>query len=135
MADPGSGEFTMPRTRSGEAEARETLGDIFPPGASGLLDRSMLLLSELFSGQREFGGGIDHDVGVKVGTANGTVRVEVRDAGSGYVMDVLRQPSATGRRGWSPHLLSTVADRWGLVSGDAGAWVWFELDYPEGEPS
>jgi hypothetical protein len=34
-------------------------------------------------------------------------------------------------RAWSPHLLSKVADRWGLVSGAEGAWVWFELDLLE----
>jgi hypothetical protein len=30
-------------------------------------------------------------------------------------------------------VLSRIADRWGLVSGDEGAWVWFELDLLDGD--
>jgi hypothetical protein len=130
-----TGEFTLARKRSDEGVVRDALSVILPDGASGLLDRSILLLSELFSRDNGFGGLSEAEVAVKVGAGNGTVRIEVRDAGSGYVMDVLRQPSPTGRSGWSPHLLSTVADRWGLVSGEAGAWIWFELDYPGREPA
>jgi hypothetical protein len=91
----------------------------------------MLLLSEVFSSGRALESSEVPEIGVRVSADRGTVRMEVRDAGSGYVLDALRQPSATGRAGWSPHLLSSVADRWGLVSGDAGAWVWFELDYSQ----
>jgi hypothetical protein len=128
-------EFTLARTRAGEADVREALEEILPDRAPGLLDRTILLLSELFSRDRGFGGVAEGEVAVKVGAGNGTVRIEVRDAGSGYVMDVLRQPSTTGRLGWSPHLLRTVADRWGLVSGEGGAWIWFELDFPEKDPT
>jgi hypothetical protein len=128
-------EFTLARRRSDEADVRDALGRIFPDGASGPLDRSILLLSELFSRDAGFGSTAEGEVAVRVGVGDGTVRIEVRDAGSGFVMDVLRRPSSTGRPGWSPHLLSTVADRWGLVSGERGAWIWFELDYPEREPT
>ena len=131
----GSGEFTLTRMSADGSNVRDALGGIIPDGASGLLDRSILLLSELFSRDTGFGGTAQGEVAVKVGAGDGTVRIEVRDAGSGYVMDVLRQPSSTGRQGWSPHLLSTLADRWGLVSSESGAWVWFELDYPEKEPA
>jgi hypothetical protein len=128
-------ELTLARTRAGGADFRDALGGMLPDRASGLLDRSILLLSELFSRDTGLAGVAEGEVAVRVGAGDGTVRIEVRDAGSGYVMDVLRQPSATGRPGWSPHLLSTVADRWGLVSGEGGAWVWFELDYPQEDPA
>ena len=91
----------------------------------------MLLLSEVFSAERVLGRADVPRVGVKVGADESSVRIEVRDAGSGFVLEALRQPSLTGRAGWSPHLLSSIADRWGLVSGESGAWVWFELDYPQ----
>jgi hypothetical protein len=127
MTHHRSGEFTWASLGSGEASARQALGGILPEGTEDLLDRCILLLSELFSGD-----GLprrDPEVVVRVDSEDETLRIEVRDAGSGAVLDALRRPSATGRSGWSPHLLSTVADRWGLVSSDVGAWVWFEFDY------
>jgi hypothetical protein len=80
---------------------------------------------------------------VKVLSTGRSVRVELRDEGSGVVLGGLRRHQGSGSPGqgsgslgqgslgWSPHLLSRIADRWGLVSGADGAWVWYELDLPE----
>ena len=126
MTQRRSGEFSSSRLRSADT-ARQTLGGILPEGTEDLLDRCVLLLSELFSGDGLPGGA--QEIVVRVSAEEQTVRIEVRDTGSGVVLDALRRPSSTGRPGWSPHLLSAVADRWGLVSGDVGAWVWFEFDH------
>ena len=67
---------------------------------------------------------------MKVIPAPRSVRIEITDAGSGVVLGGLRRPRHLASKGWSPHLLSRIADRWGLVSGAKGAWVWFELDLP-----
>ena len=91
----------------------------------------MLLLAELFTGGAVGGNQDLPAVAVRVGSADGTVRIEVRDGGSGHVLEALRQRSTTGRIRGSPHVLSRIADRWGLVSAERGAWVWFELDYAE----
>jgi hypothetical protein len=70
-------------------------------------------------------------VSVKVISGSRSVRVEIRDSGSGVVLGGLRRGRGPASREWSPHLLSKVAHRWGLVSGAEDAWVWFELDLPE----
>jgi hypothetical protein len=93
----------------------------------------MLLISGLLTseeGPAVTGG--SGSVCVKVISAPSSVRVEIRDSGSGVVLGGLRRRREPTSRGWSPHLLSKIADRWGLVSGAEGAWVRFELDLPEG---
>jgi hypothetical protein len=90
-------------------------------------DRAVLLIEELLAGSALSAPDVCLDV--RLISDPGTVRVEVRDGGGGVVLGSLRQaPDASSAGGWSPHLLSTMADRWGLVSGSEGAWVWFELD-------
>jgi hypothetical protein len=90
-------------------------------------DRAMLLIEELLSGSPV--GAPDTCLDVRLISDPGTVRIEVRDGGGGVVLGSLRQaPDPSSGGGWSPHLLSSMADRWGSVSGAEGAWVWFELD-------
>lgn len=94
-------------------------------------DRAVLLVDELLAGSAV--SAPDANLDVRVISDPGIVRVEVRDGGDGVVLRSLRQaPGLSSVGGWSPHLLSSTADRWGLVSGADGAWVWFELDTPRG---
>ena len=62
------------------------------------------------------------------------IRVEIKDAGTGAVLEGLRKHRQPASNEWSPHLLSRLSDRWGLVSTVEGAWVWFELDHSKGIP-
>lgn len=134
MADLVLNEFFLTASPSAGTEAREAFERVLTGDSAALLDRAMLLISELLA-HDEGARAIDRDDGlsVKVLSVGRTVRVEIRDEGTGAVLGGLRRHQRPASRGWSPHLLSRIADRWGLVSGAASAWVWFELDLPHGE--
>ncbi len=51
------------------------------------------------------------------------VRVEVRDAGSGFDPDVRHDAAGYGLR-----MLDILASRWGVDRADYGCRVWFEVD-------
>ena len=131
MADEAVSEFALTAGPSAEKEAEHALGEALTGRDPSVLDRAVLLISELITnehGVRTFGEG---DVlSVKVLSADGSCRIEIRDSGTGVLLGGLRTRHPPASRGWSPHLLSQIADRWGLVSGADGAWVWFELDGP-----
>ena len=117
-----------------EVDAREVVGRVLTDEIAPLRDRVTTMLSGLLeSGDTPPIIGEDEIVNVKVITGPRTVRVEITDSGSGVVLGGLRrQRGPASEDYWSPHLLSRTADRWGLVSGTEGAWVWFELDPPYG---
>ena len=74
----------------------------------------------------------DGPVSIKVIPVYARCGSEIKDDGTGAILGGLRQHRRPASTGWSPDLLSRIADRWGLVSGAEGAWVWFELDLPRG---
>ncbi len=130
MTEGSSGEFSVAPTSSAGAEAKEALVGLLEGEAEPLRARATLLLTELLIVDRSLGTAAgDARIAVKVIPGDGSVRFEVRDDGSGLLLATLRRASK-GTHGWSPHLLGRVADRWGLVSDDEGAWIWFELDVP-----
>jgi hypothetical protein len=129
MGERAVSEFALTRGPSAEEEAEDALRKALTGEVASVHDRAVRLLSELITneqGIRTFG---EHDVvSVKVIPADGSARIEIRDAGTGVLLGGLRRHHRPAAEGWSPHLLSRIADRWGLVSGAEGAWVWFELD-------
>jgi hypothetical protein len=131
MAGEAVSEFALSAGPSAEDEAEHALAEALTGEHPSVLDRAVLLISELITnehGVRTFGEG---DVlSVKVTSADGSSRIEIRDSGTGVLLGGLRTLHRPASQGWSPHLLSQIADRWGLVSGADGAWVWFELDDP-----
>lgn len=56
----------------------------------------------------------------------GVLRVDVSDAGGGFA-DEPNSPGSSSENGWGWHLVSRLADRWGVVD-DSRPRVWFELD-------
>ena len=133
MIDPVSGQFSFPLSAMAEVDAREVVRRVLPDEIAPLRDRVTTLLSGLLeSGDTPPIIGGDEIVNVRVITGPRTVRVEITDSGSGVVLGGLRRQRGPASQGWSPHLLSRTADRWGLVSGTEGALVWFELDLPYG---
>lgn len=131
MTDPVSMEFHLSPSPSGEFDAEEALGKALAGGSAVLLDRAMRLISPLVATNRVRAKG-DATIAVKVFATARTVRVEIRDGGTGVVLGGLGRRDGSASDGLSPHFLSRIADRWGLVSGADGAWVWFELDLPGG---
>jgi len=129
MSDSAPTEFVLPAGPTAEIVAREALGRVLTGETARLHDRAMLLLSGLLSS--EDGPAVttgDGVISVKVISGPRSVRVEITDSGSGVVLGGLRSARPPASGGWSPHQLSRIADRWGLVSGEVGAWIWFELD-------
>jgi hypothetical protein len=128
-ADPREGPMIDAENDAIDAFSR-ALGD----EAAVLLDRAMLLINELLAiGVDPPAADAGRRLSVKVYPVDGSARIEIRDDGTGVVLGGLRKQQGSASHGWSPHLLSRVADRWGLVSGEDGAWVWFELDLSRGK--
>lgn len=132
MTDPAPAEFVLPVSPTAEVDAHEAFGRVLTGEAAVLQDRAMLLISGLLTSEEDRPLTGEEIIAVKVITSPRSVRIEITDAGSGVVLGGLRKPRHLATKGWSPHLLSRIADRWGLVSGPEGAWVWFELDLPLG---
>ncbi len=130
MTDPAPAEFVLPVSPTAEVDAQQAFGRVLTGEAAALQDRAMLLISGLLTGEEDRPLTGDEIIAVKVISSSHSVRIEITDAGSGVVLGGLRKPRHLASKGWSPHLLSRIADRWGLVSGLEGAWVWFELDLP-----
>jgi hypothetical protein len=134
MSDGAPTEFLLSPGPSAEDDAIEGFRRILRGETAVLLDRAMLLITELLaSGEDLRAAGEGQRLSVKVLPIARSVRVEIRDDGTGVVLGGLRLRAGPTSHGLSPHLLSRVSDRWGLVSGADGAWVWFELDLPRGE--
>ncbi len=131
MVDGTPSELLLSPSPSAPGDIREALAKSIPTDSAALLDRAMELIGELFAslGEVRTAGGDDH-IALKVLPVDGSVRIEIRDHGTGAVLGGLRKVHRPSSHGWSPHLLSRVADRWGLVSSAEGAWIWFELDAP-----
>ena len=132
MTDPAPAEFVLPVSPTAEVDAHEAFGRVLTGEAAVLQDRAMMLISGLLTSEEDLPLTGEEIIAVKVITSPRSVRIEITDAGSGVVLGGLRKPRHLATKGWSPHLLSRIADRWGLVSGLEGAWVWFELDLPVG---
>jgi hypothetical protein len=133
MIDPAPNEFSLSASPTAEVDAQEAFGRALTDETAPLHERAMLLISGLLTSDEgpSVASG-DGTVSVKVISAPRSIRVEIKDAGTGAVVGGLRTHRRPASSGWSPHLLSRIADRWGLVSGAEGAWVWFELDLPMG---
>jgi hypothetical protein len=131
MVDGTASEFLLSPSPTASGDVREALAKGIPNESVALLDRATELIGELFTslGEVRTAGGDDH-IALKVLPVDGSVRIEIRDQGTGAVLGGLRKVHRPSSHGWSPHLLSRVADRWGLVSSAEGAWIWFELDAP-----
>ena len=133
MLSGAPSEFLLSPSQTAAGDAREALTGILQGGSAAFLDRATHLIHELFASVEDLHAIRDDDrIAVKVLPVGGSVRVEIRDHGTGAVLGDLRKVRGPSQ-GWSPHLLSRIADRWGLVSSADGAWIWFELDLPIGQ--
>jgi anti-sigma regulatory factor (Ser/Thr protein kinase) len=99
----------------------ERLGAQVDPGT---LDNLRLLVSELVSNAVEHVAG-DDDIGLEVTLTGDRVRVEVSDAGPGFVHRPRKAGDPKGS-GWGLHFVTMLADAWGSDADD-GSRVWFEV--------
>lgn len=130
MPGTTANEFSLTATTHEEPKAREALERLLTGRSAVLRERVTLLIAELLAGSASRDAASD-EVTITLASEPTALRVEVRDRGNGTVLRSLRRPPSTSSgRGWSPHLLSRVADRWGLVSDEGGTWVWLEFELP-----
>lgn len=93
------------------------------------LRNTRLLVSELVTNAvRHVPAGEGDEITLSIALEDGTVRIEVQDRGPGFVPSPRSETHDAGS-GWGLHILSKLAERWGVESGD-GSLVWFEM--PDG---
>jgi hypothetical protein len=95
-------EFSLSPTPTAEVDAQEAFGRVFTGERAPLRERAMVLISGLLTideGSPTTEGG--HRVSVKVISGSRSVRVEIRDPGSGVVLGGLRRERGPTSRGWS----------------------------------
>jgi anti-sigma regulatory factor (Ser/Thr protein kinase) len=122
-------DLQLPRDLDSAAAARhavDQLGDALP---EDLLGDVRLLVSELVTNSLRHAH-IDESqhIGLAVRMTSDVVRVEVSDPGRGFTPPARADDPETVD-GWGLYLVATLADRWGVETGDVTT-VWFELDCP-----
>ena len=86
-----------------------------------------LLVSELVTNAVRHANLASGDViGLVIEVAEQKLRVEVHDAGGGFIPST-PAPDPARPSGWGLYLVAELADRWGVDSNER-TLVWFELD-------
>jgi anti-sigma regulatory factor (Ser/Thr protein kinase) len=92
---------------------------------AGLRERAELIVSELATNAvRHAQSGFS----IAVKEADGTVRVEVTDTGSGQPKTRLPEPLEPSGRGLL--IVGAMSDDWGVTECQVGKTVWFSLRWP-----
>src|SRR5437763_7582527 len=106
------------------AFARGALGRLRGQVTDDVLDRALLLTSEVVTNSVKHAGG--EEIRVDIWPAAGSVAVVVADDGPGFAP--VAQPGAVPGQngGFGLPLVDTLAEAWGSGS-DADAWGWFEV--------
>jgi anti-sigma regulatory factor (Ser/Thr protein kinase) len=87
-----------------------------------------LLVSEVLSNAVVHGSRRPTDsIALRVGLETGTIRVQVRDRGSGLAEMPRMRRGELRAQGWGLFLVDQLADRWGVGDGGTNE-LWFELD-------
>lgn len=122
----------LPATAESVGRARALVDEIAPETAdeNGLWPARLLLSEVVTNAVRHGAGGPGCTVGVRLVRRTDTLRVEVSDAGAGFVPSP-RVPGHALGSGWGLHFVSEVAQRWG-VEIDGGTLVWFEVALRDG---
>lgn len=115
------------------AEARRFVREAVAGSApTQVLHDSILLTSELVTNAvRHAGRSADDPVEIIVSIDARTLRVTVRDRGSGFDPTEVRDRSDDG--GWGLDLVRRLSSRWGVEPRPGGTDVWFEVDLSDRE--
>jgi anti-sigma regulatory factor (Ser/Thr protein kinase) len=118
---------SLPREPTAPGIGRRSLSAIEPFADDTVLDDVRLLVSELVTNSlMHSGAGPTGRIDLTVEVRSDTVRVSVRDQGSGFD----HRPRRRGPRGsgWGLFLLNELSDEWGIERfPDDGTAVWFEV--------
>jgi anti-sigma regulatory factor (Ser/Thr protein kinase) len=111
--------------------ARRALENLSGQIDPGLQDDLRLLITELVTNSVRHAGVDSGDVlTLNLRISAERLRAEVHDGGDPFEPVAVVPREATGH-GWGLVLVDRIADRWG-VEGEAGKYVWFEIDQPAG---
>lgn len=117
--------FRFPRRADAVGPAREVAVAAVPGGLSSRAASDLrLLVSELFTNALMHGA--PGDIRMDVSREDGTVRIEVTDAGGGPSRAAPRTPQLDGTGGFGLHVVEALASRWGTDHGPPTR-VWAEL--------
>jgi anti-sigma regulatory factor (Ser/Thr protein kinase) len=120
-------DVVVPAGPEGAGVARHQLSRFERGLTREVMDNLRLMVSELVTNSIRHAGLADGtSIGVKVQLRTGRIRVEVVDPGPGFE-PVSVMPSMYQTGGWGLYLVDQLADRWGVIKGEATK-VWFELD-------
>jgi anti-sigma regulatory factor (Ser/Thr protein kinase) len=109
------------------AWARSALSPVEQEVEEDVMADVRLLVSELVTNSvRHSGVGPPSSVGLDIAFDASTIRVEVRDRGTGFEPRP-RDPDRSRAGGWGLYLVDRLADRWGVVRNHITR-VWFEID-------
>ncbi len=124
--------LTLPKDPISPGRARRALdglGDELPPDVA---DRSQVVVSELVTNA------VMHappgsDIRLELRLSMGGLRVAVVQPGPMFE-PVIVEPEVGQESGWGLHLVSNLADRWGIIGNDR-VTVWCEFDLPASSPA
>ncbi|MEA2505279.1 MAG: serine/threonine-protein kinase RsbW [Actinomycetota bacterium] len=117
----------LPASPEAAREARKALGELAPHVPARYFDDVRLLVTELVTNSlRHSALGAGDAIHLVVQLEPATLRVEVRDPGSGFDVPAPPQTPDLGA-GWGLFLLGRIADRWGIRDRPSTC-VWFEMD-------
>jgi anti-sigma regulatory factor (Ser/Thr protein kinase) len=120
-------ERELPASPEAAREARLVLGQLAGQVPTRHFDDLRLLVTELVTNSLRHGSlGAGDAIVLVVQMWPKTLRVEVRDSGTGFEVPVGPKGRLEGE-GWGLYLLGRIADRWG-ISGLPSTCVWFEMD-------
>jgi anti-sigma regulatory factor (Ser/Thr protein kinase) len=118
----------LPAGPESAARARQALERLRGHVQPSLLETLRLLVTELVTNSvRHSGRAKDNDIDLEVDVFSNAVRVEVCDAGPGFVPEDPPTPHTDRPGGWGLCLVDRLADRWGVDARDRTR-VWFEVD-------
>jgi anti-sigma regulatory factor (Ser/Thr protein kinase) len=115
----------LPRRPTAPAAARSALARFERQLARETLRTAELLISELVTNAVKYGHG---PLRVELALADGRLRAEVTDRGSGFSHDGRKTDDLETPGGWGLHLVEALSDSWGHREGSTK--VWFELASP-----
>jgi anti-sigma regulatory factor (Ser/Thr protein kinase) len=117
--------------REAVPRARAALDALRGIASSAAIEDSRLLVSELITNSIRHGELTSgQPIRFRVDVAGGSLRVEVRDTGRGFVLSP-RTSESVDDSGWGLYLVSKIAERWGM-SSDGGTTVWLEIPLDRG---
>ena len=120
-------ERELPVAPEAASEARHALDGLLSELPDGRMPDVRLLVSELVTNAVRHANLAAGDViGLVIEVAEQKLRVEVHDAGGGFIPST-PSPDPARPSGWGLYLVAELADRWGVDSNER-TLVWFELD-------